>query len=215
MSDELSRIKELLSDLEEEQLLALVEQRLAANEDPMAIVAACRDGMQIVGERFATKEYFVNDLVMSAELFNNIMERLAPRLEGNSVGGSKVKVVMGTAQGDIHDIGKNIVTAMLRCNGFEVFDVGVDVPPEQFVNKVRETGATVVGISGLLTLAFSSMEATIEALAQADLRHKVKVLIGGGPVTDAVCAQVGADSYGRDAMEAVRLVQSFAEVKSV
>ncbi len=214
MADNLTKIKDLLADLEEDQLMALVKESVAANEDPMAIVGAARDGMQIVGERFAAKDYFVNDLVMSAELFNNIMEILGPKLSGGVAGGSKVKVVMGTAQGDIHDIGKNIVTAMLRCNGFEVFDVGVDAPPAAFVDKVKETGASVVGISGLLTLAFSAMGDTIKALDEADLRHKVKVVIGGGPVTEAVCKQVGADAFGRDAMEAVRIVQSYAGAKA-
>lgn len=213
MSDEMTKIKQLLGDLEEEPLLTLVKQRLDAGDEPLALVEACRDGMQIVGERFASKEYFVNDLVISAEIFNGVMDILGPQLAASGDSGPKTRVVVGTAQGDIHDIGKNIVVAMLRCNGFEVYDVGVDVPPQVFVDKVKETGATIVGISGLLTLAFSGMEATIKGLNDAGLRDKVKVLVGGGPVTDAVCEQVGADALGRDAMEAVTLVRSFAGVK--
>lgn len=213
MSNELARIKNLLGDLEEEPLLALVKERLAANDDPMAIIEACRDGMQVVGERFAAQEYFVSDLIASAELFNEVMNLISPRLPAGGDGVPKTKVVFGTVQGDIHDIGKNIVVSMLRCNGFEVHDVGVDVSPQVFVDKVRETGATVVGLSGLLTVAFPSMKDTIEALKNAGLRDKVKVMIGGGMVNEFVRDMVGADAWGRDAMQAVKLAKSFSKVK--
>lgn len=213
MSGELTRIRNLLGDLEEGPFLTLVEERLAAMDDPMAVVDACRDGMEIVGKRFADQEYFVSDLIVSAELFNSAMKILAPKLPAEKDGGSKTKVVVGTVQGDIHDIGKNIVVAMLRCNGFEVYDVGIDVPPKVFVDKVKETGATIVGLSGLLTVAFGSMEEVIKALDEAGLKDKVKVMIGGGMIDDFVRAKVGADAWGRDAMEAVRLTKSFSEAK--
>ena len=213
MPGELSRIKKLLGDLEEETLLTLVKERLAANDNPMAIVEACREGMDVVGERFGSQEYFVSDLIVSAELFNEVMNILAPKLPAGGSGGPVTKVVFGTVQDDVHDIGKNLVVAMLRCNGFEVYDVGIDAPARAFVDKVKETGATVVGLSGLLTAAFSSMEATIKALKDAGLRDKVKVMIGGGMVNDFVRVKVGADAWGRDAMEAVKLVKSFSEVK--
>jgi methylmalonyl-CoA mutase cobalamin-binding domain/chain len=213
MSEELTRIKNLLADLEEETLMSLIEERVAANEDPMAIVEACREGMEVVGKRFASQEYFVSDLIVSAELFNNIMKIIGPRLTAKSDSELGAKVVFGTVEGDIHDIGKNLVTAMLRCNGFEVYDVGINVPPQVFVDKVKETGARVVGLSGLLTVAYPSMAATIKALAEAGLRDKVKVMVGGGMMDDFVCQQVGADAWGRDAMEAVRLTKSFTGEK--
>jgi len=214
MADDLEGIKKLLGDLEEEPLLALVKKRLAANDDPMAIVEACREGMQMVGERFAAQEYFVSELVASAELFNEVMDLIGPRLSQRSDEEPKTKIVFGTVQGDIHDIGKNIVVSMLRCNNFEVYDVGIDVPPKVFVDKVQETGARIVGLSGLLTVAFPAMKETIDALKKAGLKDKTKVMIGGGLVNDFVRDMVGADAWGHDAMEAVTLAKSFAKVKA-
>lgn len=214
MSNDLTGIKKLLSDLEEEPLLALVKERLEANDDPMAIVEACREGMQMVGERFAAQEYFVSELVASAELFNEVMNLIGPRLSEGDDNTPKTKIVFGTVQGDIHDIGKNIVVSMLRCNNFKVYDLGVDVPPKVFVDKVRETGATIIGLSGLLTVAFPTMKDTIDALKNAGLRDKTKVMIGGGLVNDFVRDTVGADAWGHDAMDAVKLAKSFSEVKA-
>jgi methanogenic corrinoid protein MtbC1 len=214
MSDDLTGIKKLLSDLEEEPLLALVKERLAANDDPMAIIEACREGMQMVGERFAAQEYFVSELVASAELFNEVMSLIGPRLPEGGDEMPKSKIVFGTVQGDIHDIGKNIVVSMLRCNNFEVYDLGVDVPPKVFVDKVRQTGATIIGLSGLLTVAFPAMKNTIDALKNAGLRDKTRVMIGGGLVDDFVRDMVGADAWGHDAMDAVKLAESFSEVKA-
>jgi methanogenic corrinoid protein MtbC1 len=208
MSKELDRVKCLMSDLDEEPLIKLVEERLAEGDDPINVVTACRDGMEIVGKRFSAQEYFVSDLIVSAELFNNIMKIIGPKLPAGSGEGSGIKVVFGTVQGDIHDIGKNLVITMLRCSGFQVYDVGINVPPHTFVDKVRETGANLVGLSGLLTMAFPSMQETVKALAVAGLRDKVKVMVGGGLVDDFVCQHVGADAWGRDAMEAVRLARS-------
>ena len=213
MSSELIKMKELMGNLEEDPLLALVKAQLDKGTEPMAIIESCRDGMQIVGERFSAKEYFVSELIVSAEVFNEVMNIIGPRLLSSDTG-PKTKVVFGTVKDDVHDIGKNLVVAMLRCNGFEVYDVGIDAPPKAFVDKVRETGATVVGLSGLLTVAFASMKDTVEALKRAGLRDKVKVMIGGGMVNKFVCDTVGADAWGQDAMEAVRLVKSLSEVKA-
>lgn len=210
MSDDLTRITTLLGDLEEDELLQAVEQSLAAGVDPLDVVESCRAGMEIVGKRFGEEEYFVSELICSAELFQNVMEKVTPLLSAGDDEGTKTKVVIGTVKDDIHDIGKDIVIAMLRCNGFEVYDLGINVPPEEFVNKVKETDAKIVGLSGLLTIAFSSMEQTIKALKNAGL--DVKTMIGGGMTNDMVCEKVGADGWGRDAMEAVNLVKSFAEV---
>lgn len=210
MSRELDTLKQLLADLDEEPLLSLIQLRLQAGDDPQAIAEACREGMEIVGEKFANREYFVSDLVVSAEIFNSIMKIISPRMTANSGSRNHIKIVIGTVMGDIHDIGKNLVVAMLRCHGFEVYDVGINVPPQIFVDKVKETGASIVGLSGLLTIAFPSMESTIRALAAAGLRDNVKVMIGGGLVDDFVCRHVGADGWGRDAMEAVKLTRTLA-----
>ena len=210
MSAELAKVKEMLSELEEDKLLEAVKSALSAGDDPMAIVEACRDGMEEVGRRFSAEEYFVSELIVSAELFNSVMKILGPKLEAASDGGPKAKVVMGTVKGDVHDIGKDIVVAMLRCNGFDVYDVGIDAAPQVFVDKVRETGAKVVGLSGLLTVAFASMENTVKALREAGL--DAKVMIGGGMTNEMVREKVGADGWGHDAVQAVRLAKSFSEV---
>ncbi|MEM2254860.1 MAG: cobalamin-dependent protein, partial [Candidatus Bathyarchaeia archaeon] len=122
------------------------------------------------------------------------------------------KVVIGTVAGDIHDIGLDIVAFMLEINGFEVYNLGVDVPPEKFVEKIKETGAPIVGLSGFLTIAFDSMKQTVEAIKKAGLRDKVKIMIGGGQITEEVRQYVGADAYGKDAMEAVALAKKWMGV---
>ena len=210
MADDLTRITILLGDLEENELLETVEQSLTGGADPLAVVEACRNGMEIVGKRFSEEEYFVSELICSAELFQSVMEKVTPLLSAGDDEGPRTKVVIGTVKDDIHDIGKDIVIAMLRCNGYEVYDLGINVPPEEFVNKVKETDARIVGMSGLLTIAFSSMEETIKALKAAGLN--VKTMIGGGMTNDLVCEKVGADGWGRDAMEAVNMVKTFSEV---
>ena len=206
----LGEIEKLLGDLEEDKLLAAVRQAMAAGDDSLSIVEACRGGMEEVGRRFSAGEYFVSELIVSAELFNSVMKVLGPKLAAANGGGPKPKVVMGTVKGDVHDIGKDIVIAMLKCNGFDVYDVGVDAAPQVFVDKVRETGAPVVGLSGLLTVAFGPMEDTIKALKAAGL--KAKVMIGGGMTDEMVREKVGADAWGHDAMAAVRLARSFSGV---
>ena len=213
MSEDLAKIKQLMGDLEEDALLALVRKRLDAGDAPMTIIEACRDGMQVVGDRFAKQEYFVSELVASGELFNEVMEIIGPKMPAGDDKKAMNEIVFGTVQGDIHDIGKNIVVSMLRANGFRVHDVGIDVPPQVFVDRVKETGARVVGLSGLLTVAFANMEATIKALEKAGLRKKTKVMIGGGMVDKFVCDKVGADAWGHDAIEAVKLAKSFFGVK--
>ena len=210
MSEELTTLRNLLADLNEEPFLQLVATQLAAGVDPLQIVEACREGMTAVGTRFAAQEYFVSDLLVSAEIFNSAMKMIGPRLPARSESDSRLKVVFGTVQGDIHDIGKNLVIAMLSCSGCEVYDVGINTPPPVFIEKLRETGATVLGLSGLLTTAYPSMAATVKALVEADLRDKVKVMIGGGLVDDQVCAFVGADAWGHDAIEAVQLAKKLA-----
>ncbi len=211
MTEEIEALRNLMADLDEEKLLAAVKEQLDAKTAPMAIIEACRFGMQDVGERFGKGDYFVCDLVASAEIFNEVMQLIGPELTSEANDSNKVKIVFGTVQGDIHNIGKDIVISMLRCNGFEVYDLGVDVPPQAFVDKVRETGAKIVGLSGLLTLAFSNMGVTVKALRSAGLGDDLKVMIGGGMMDDFVCQKVEADGWGHDAVEAVNLAKSFAE----
>ncbi len=206
----LDRLSALLAELEEDEVLEVVRNELADGTEPLSILRACQEGMKAVGDRFENNEYFVSDLMMSGEIFKQVGELLDPVLKSDSqvAGGA---IVIGTVQGDIHDIGKDIVANMLKSANFDVTDLGVDVPPSQFVDALRETGATVLGVSGLLTLAFDSMKDTVAAVEEAGLKDKVKIMIGGGPVDAGVCRFVGADDWGADAQAAVRLAKTWLE----
>ncbi len=201
-------IGNLLVELEEDKVLDSVRASLDDGVEPIALVEELREGMSEIGKRFEAKDYYLSELIMSAEIFKQAMEIIETKLGGASQA-TKGTVVLGTVQGDIHDIGKNIVASILRCEGFEVHDLGVDVPPEKFVAKLEETGAGMLALSGLLTIAFDTMKTTVEAVTAAGLRDRVRVIIGGGPVNEAVVEFTGADTFGKDAAEAVRLVSEY------
>jgi methanogenic corrinoid protein MtbC1 len=198
-----------LADLKEKEALKIVEDRLNTKEDPLKILDDARKAMEIVGKRFSDSEYFIPDLMYSGEILKAITELVKPKL-AKAAGSKKLgKVVFGTVSGDIHDIGKDIVVFMLDVNGFEVHDLGIDVPVQKFVDKVKETGAPIVGLSGFLALAFDSMKETVEAIEKAGLRNKVKIMIGGGQMSDEVKKYTGADAYGKDAMAGVTLAKKW------
>jgi methanogenic corrinoid protein MtbC1 len=201
MADELATA---ISDLEEEKALELVRAKLAKGEDALSILARCQEGMKLVGERFEKGEYFISDLLISGEMLKSATALLAPHIK---TGGSdnKGKVVIGTVKGDIHNIGKDIVVGLLKASGYDVTDLGVDVSPQKFVDAVKDTGAKVVGLSGLLTVAFDAMKETVAALNAASLRPAVKVMIGGSLMTKQVKEYAGADGFGTDAHAAVVL----------
>jgi len=165
-----------------------------------------------VGQRFASSEYFIPDLVYSGEILKAVTELVKPKLTKTAESKKLGKIVFGTVAGDIHDIGKDIVVFMLEVNDFEVHDLGVDVPAQKFVEKIKETGASIVGLSGFLALAFDSMKETVEAIKAAGLRDKVKVMIGGGQMSDEIKNYTGADAYGKDAMTGVSLAKKWAGV---
>jgi len=203
-----NRLVQNVADLNEEEVLAQIRKELAAGTDPGAILEACRKGMNLVGERYEKHEYFVADLMMVGMIFKEAMEILSPKLKGMATAAaSKGTVVFGTVAGDIHDIGKNVVVSMLGAAGFDVHDLGVDVPVDKFVAEVKVTGAKVLGLSGLITVSYDGMKATIEALKAAGLRDKTKVMIGGGIVNESVRQYTGADAWGKDANEAVAICQ--------
>jgi 5-methyltetrahydrofolate--homocysteine methyltransferase len=197
-----------LADIEEQETLNLVRKELEAGTDPIEILEACREGIILVGKRYEKGEYFLPELIMAGEIFNELSEILRPALGGSSAN-TKGTVVFGTVRGDVHDIGKEMVIAILRGVGYEVYDLGVNVSPEQFIAKLQETGATILGLSGLITTSYDSMKETVEALAKAGLRDRVKVMIGGGIMNANVQAYTGADAYGNDPTEAVKLCQTF------
>ena len=202
-----------LADLKEEEALKIVKDRMNAGEEPLKILEDARKGMEVVGKRFADSTYFIPDLVYSGEILKGVSELVKPKMTQAAEAKKLGKVVFGTVAGDIHDIGKDIVVFMLDVNGFEVYDLGVDVPVQKFVDKIKESGAPVVGLSGFLTLAYDSMKQTIEAIQASGLRDKVKIMIGGGQITEEIQKYTGADAYGKDAMAGVTLAKKWAGAK--
>ncbi len=206
--DKLQAIKNALAEVEEEDAIKCVREALAAKVLAVDILTACQQGVEEVGKRFEAKKYFISELMMTGEILRQITELVGPQLQtaGAKAGG---KVVFGTVQGDIHNIGKDIVISMLRGANLEVTDLGIDVPPAKFVEALKQSGAKVLGLSGLLTLAYDSMKNTVDAVAAAGLRDKVKIMIGGGTVNGDVCRKVGADDWGIDPVKAVRLAKEW------
>ena len=203
------KLVKLLSDLKEPEALAFVDKSLEEGADPMDLLGQTKEAMNIVGERFASEEYFIPDLVFSGEILKGIVKKLEPHLKKGEEEERLGKVIIGTVAGDIHDIGKDLVVFMLDVNGFEVLDLGIDVPVQKFVDTIKETGSTVVGLSGFLTLAFDSMKETVDAIEAAGLRNNVKIMIGGGQMDEQVRDFTGADAYGKDAMAAVKLAKGW------
>jgi methanogenic corrinoid protein MtbC1 len=200
---------EAITDMREEDALKITDQMLQSGTNPLDVLEACRQAMDIIGKRFEEGVCFIPELILAGEVLKEIAGKVKPLVQ-EQVGTTEKrgKVVFGTVEGDIHDIAKDIVVFMLDINGFEVTDLGVDVPPAKFVQAAKETGATVVGLSGFLTLAYDPMKATVEALKAAGL-DKVKVMIGGGQVDDQIRQYTGADAFGRDAMAAVSLAKQW------
>jgi methanogenic corrinoid protein MtbC1 len=208
-----NELAKALGDLKEDEALAIVEKRLKAGADPMAILDEARRGMETVGKRFSASEYFIPDLVYSGEILKRINELVKPKMAGAGAAKTGGKVIIGTVAGDIHDIGKDIVVFMLDVSGFNVIDLGVDVPAQKFVDKLKESGAPILGLSGFLTLAYDSMKQTIDAIKASGLRNKTKIMIGGGQITEEVMKYTGADAYGKDAMAGVTLARKWVGVK--
>ena len=206
-------LTEAIAELEENEALRITKERLERNEDPNLILEESRHGMDIVGQRFSSGSYFLPELIFSAEIFKEITEMVKPKLKTDVQAERSGKCIIGTVAGDIHDIGKDIVVFMLDVNGFEVYDLGVDVTPQKFIEKIEETSAPVVGLSGFLTLAFDSMKETVAAIEAAGLRNKVKIMIGGGQIDEGIRKYTGADAYGKDAMAGVSLVKTWLGVK--
>jgi 5-methyltetrahydrofolate--homocysteine methyltransferase len=202
-----------IAEMEEKEALALATQLVAEKVDPLAILEDCRAAMEIVGQRYEAGTYFLPELLLAGEMLTEITEIVKPELAQAQALPRHGKVLIGTVKGDIHDIGKNIVTFMLDASGFEVQDLGVDVPPEKFVEAIQAFQPQVVALSGFLTLAFDAMKATIGAIEAAGLRAGRKIMIGGGPVSEEVRSYTGADGYGKDAMAGVSLAKQWVGVK--
>lgn len=207
MSDTLSTT---LVEMREDDVLAQVRAAKDAGTPPTEIIAALQDGMRAIGDKYEAGEYFLSELIMSAEIFKRALAELGLDQAAADID-AKATFVLGTVHTDIHDIGKNIVASVLSANGFKVVDLGVDVPAEKFIAAVKENDAQLVGLSCLLTTAFEAMKSTIKAFEDAGLRDKVSIFIGGGPVTLELATQLGADGAGVSAQEAVILAQGAIE----
>jgi methanogenic corrinoid protein MtbC1 len=208
MNEEEKQLVEWLADMNEDDALALANRMLLEDKkDPMRVLDLCRAAMDIVGKRFEEGEYFLPELVLAGEMLDMVGAVAKPLIKQGEGGESKKlgKVLIGTVHGDLHDIGKNIVCFMLDINGFEVKDIGIDVPVKTFIEEINTFQPDVVGLSGFLTLAFDSMKETITAFDQAGMRDKFKVMIGGGQIDETVRAYTGADAFGVNAVEAVKL----------
>lgn len=211
-------MKELVNaivELDEEKAVEFAEKTIKES-GPQAVLDALREAAMIIGDKYERGEYFVADLVVAGELMKAVSEKARRALrELGSTERVVGRLVIGTVEGDIHDIGKNIVVAIAEAVGFEVIDLGVDVPPEKFVEAIKQYNPDVVGLSGLLTSAIDSMKKTVKAIERAGLRTRVKIIIGGGRVDQYACEYVGADAWSNDAAEGVRTMLKWVEEKRV
>ena len=209
MNADEGRLIKFVSEIEEEQALALAQAMLAGGADPLRVLDLCRQAMEIVGKRFEQGEYFLPELILAGEVLDQIGALAKPliRQVPGEEPAKRGRVLIGTVDGDLHDIGKNIVTFMLDINGFEVRDIGIDVPVAKFVEEIQAFQPQVVCLSGFLTLAFDSMKQTVEAIEAAGLRDHMKIQIGGGQIDATVSAYTGADGFGLNAMDAVHFCE--------
>jgi len=196
-------------NMKEKEAIGMAKDLIDGGQGPMNILDACKEAMEIVGSRFEKGEFFLPELVMAGEMLRQISEFVKPKLKGKEKTERLGRVIIGTVEGDIHDIGKDIVVFMLDVNGFEVLDLGIDVPVQKFVDSIKDFQPSVVGLSGFLTLAFDSMKSTVDAITEAGLRDKVRIMIGGGQIDEEVRKYSGADAYGTDAMDAVKLAKQW------
>ena len=200
----LTSLKESIVNLDFDAVAKVAQEAMDAGVDPhTAIAKGMVPGMTVVGEKFENGEYFLSELVVAAEVMKEGLKVVNPYLKGSSSDGLG-KVVIATVEGDHHDLGKNIVTSLLRVQGFDVFDLGVDVPTDEIIDAVKEYQPAIVGMSALLTLTMPKMGEVIEALKMADLRQRVKVILGGTPVTEEFAESIGADHRAANALEGVK-----------
>jgi methanogenic corrinoid protein MtbC1 len=197
-----------ITEMREDDVLKITNELLDGGTSPLDVLNACKEAMDIIGKRFEEGDAFIPELILAGEMMTAVSDIIKPRMAEEAAGEKLGKIVIGTVEGDIHDIAKDIVAFMLDLNGFEVTDLGVDVPPAKFVEAVKETGATIVGLSGFLTLAYDPMKATVAALRDTGLG--VKIMIGGGQIDEQIREYTQADAYGRDAMAAVALAKAWA-----
>jgi trimethylamine corrinoid protein len=205
----LEKLMDAIVNIREEEAIETVQALIDSGEDAIEILDKATLAIEEVGKRFEAGKYFLPELLMSGEMLKKISDIIKPNIAHELVAVKKGKVLIGTVAGDIHDIGKNIVSFLLDINGYEVRDIGIDMPPAKFVEESNVFQPQVVGLSGLLTLAYDAMKETVEAFETAGLRDSVKIMIGGGQMSDKIRDYVGADAYGKDAIHGVSLAKQW------
>jgi len=209
--DILDAVRDIILNLDVSKAEEVVGEALKKRRPTVKILNKMAEAMRVMGKRYEDMECFLADLIMAAEAFNRGMNVLKPLLADVPRITTSATVVIGTVKGDIHDIGKNIVTTMLTATGFQVHDVGVDTPPEKFIEKLRELDGQVLAMSALLSTSAENISEVIELLEKESMRKKVKVIIGGAAVSKALAKDVGADAYGEEAVDAVEICKRFAK----
>jgi 5-methyltetrahydrofolate--homocysteine methyltransferase len=203
------KLVDAIVNMKEDEAVSITNELIEGGEDPVKILDACREAVGVVGKRFEEGTYFLPELIMAGEMLSKISTIVKPKLQTTQESKKAGKVLIGTVEGDIHDIGKDIVTFMLDVNGYDVLDLGIDIPPAKFVEAIKDFQPEVVGLSGFLTLAFDSMVETVKAIKDAGLRDQVKIMIGGGQIDEVIKEYTGADAYGLDAIAAVNLTKGW------
>jgi methanogenic corrinoid protein MtbC1 len=199
-----SQLISAIADLNEELAVKLIRQRLAENDDPLTLIANCQKGLQRVGERYARHKYYLSGLIMGGEIFYEVMELIRPAMESRISGTGSGKILLGTVENDIHDLGKNIVKLLLSCYKLTVYDLGVDVPPEEFLCQAKKLQPDILGLSGLVTNAYDSMRGTIGLFRQEG--YQIPIVIGGSQLSKEVFEYTGADYWVNKADAGVKLI---------
>lgn len=207
---ELDDVTNMIVELDDENIASVVQSKIDAGVDPQDLLKALTSGMDEVGRRYETDEYFLTELVLAGETMKAAFEVLKPHLKTDE-SGIKTPIVAATVKGDNHDIGKNILLSMLLSAGFEVIDLGVDTPADEVVKAVKDSGAKVVALSALLTMTMKEISTVNDALKQAGLREKVKIIVGGAPLNMDLAKELGADDYGADAIDGVRRIKALLD----
>ncbi len=206
------KLTELIIELEIDDIVPAIKEALEVDgKDPFDVMNALTKGMDEVGKRYEEKEYFLTELVLAGETMKEAFTILQPALKASDKAEDKVKIILATVKGDNHDIGKNILGALLLSSGFELYDLGMDVDEKTIIKKVKESGATIVALSSLLTMTVEHIRVIHEALQAAGLRDKVKLVVGGAPLNAELAKELGADAFGEDAVSGVRMIKKLAE----
>ena len=204
------KITELIIELEVDDIQDAVREALDEGKDPFDVLNALTKGMDEVGRRYEEKEYYLTELVLAGETMKEAFVVLQPALAAADKAEEKTKIIIGTVKGDNHDIGKNILGSLLLSSGFEIYDLGMDVDENAIVNKLKETGATILALSSLLTMTVEQIKVVHEALQAAGLRDKVKLIVGGAPLNMELAKKLGADDFAEDAVEGVKHIKQLA-----